>query len=58
MSKAGSRVSQRRWSFLRAALLKKEVNLDEFSDITKRSLADIELLEKEQGKLKHYEAVC
>ena len=42
-------MSQRRWSFLRAALLKKEVNLAEFSDVTKRSLADINLIEKEQG---------
>ena len=51
-SKAASMaVSKRRWDLLRAALLNKEVDLSEFSDVTtKGRLADLGLIRKERSK--------
>ena len=44
-------VSKRRWDLLRAALLNKEVDLNEFSDVTtKGRLADLGLIRKERSK--------
>lgn len=40
--------SRRRWMLLRSVLLKKEVDLREYADITTRSLDDIRLLKKER----------
>mmetsp|Transcript_4185 Transcript_4185/g.12203 ORF Transcript_4185/g.12203 Transcript_4185/m.12203 type:complete len:182 (+) Transcript_4185:186-731(+) len=43
-----SATSRRRWDLLRSVLLKKEVDLREYADITTRTLADLQLFSKEK----------
>jgi len=45
-----SATSRRRWDLLRSVLLKKEVDLREYADITTRTLADLQLFSKEKSK--------